>query len=169
MQVANAFRDVDVNDAWRLLNKAVAEQQDVIVERLFRLLGLLYDPKDMYHAYLGIVSSEKHVRAQALEFLDNLPEHEVKDHILGILDQDSKDKALHDGREFFENHIHSPEDGLRYLIGGNETWLQACAMNCVPHQGTDVLHHLIQENQCHEHPLISETAQFVMKRLQTQT
>lgn len=169
MQVTNAFRDAPTNNAWRLLNKAVFEQQEVIVERLFRLLGLLYNPKDMYHAYLGVVSSEKHVRAQALEFLDNVLEHQVKDPILMLLDQDSKDKALQYGRDFFENQIQSIEEGLRYLIEGNETWLQACAMNCVRHQDTDILQSLIQVNQSHEHPLISETAQFVVKRFQEQT
>ncbi|MFT5366421.1 MAG: AAA family ATP:ADP antiporter [Candidatus Latescibacterota bacterium] len=168
LQVIEVFRDVPTDDAWRLLNKAILEHQSLIVERLFRLLGLLYASKDMYHAYLGVVSVEKNTRAQALEFLDNVLEHQVKDHVLNLLDPESRDKALQHGRDLFGYDILSREDGLRYLIGGTEPWLQACAMNCVQRQDTAGLRGLVELQTGNDHPLISETANLVMDRLHLQ-
>lgn len=168
IQIDATFQDVPKNKAWSLLNKAIAEQQSLTVERLFRLLGLLYDPKDMYHAYLGVMSTEKNTRAQALEFLDNVLEHQAKAHVLNLIDPDSRDHALRYGRDIFGNHLVSYEDSLRYLIEGHETWLQVCALNCVGKTESAHLRNLVDSYKMHAHPLVSETANLVLNRLRLQ-
>jgi len=53
-------------DARQLLTKALEEKLDKNLERIFRLLGLKYVLKDMYNAYLGIVSQKQDLRANAV-------------------------------------------------------------------------------------------------------
>jgi len=57
-------------------------------ERIFRLLGLIYSPEDIYRAFLGLNSSERDVRATAVEFLDNLLEPGIKKRLLPVIDDE---------------------------------------------------------------------------------
>jgi len=57
-------------------------------ERIFRLLGLIYPPEDIYRAFLGLNSSERDVRATAIEFLDNLLESGLKKRLLPVIDDE---------------------------------------------------------------------------------
>ena len=149
---------------WHLLTKALAENQALVVERQFRLLGLVYDPKDMYHAYLGIGSSNKNTRAQALEFLDNVLEYPAKDHVLNFLDPEMRPKALLYGQDLFGHTILTYQDAIQHLIEGSDPWLQACAMNCVVETRAPELYELAKNKTNHDHPLISETANHVVNR-----
>jgi len=168
MQIADVFQGVPERGSWMLLNKAIKEHQDSVIERLFRLMGLLYAPQDMYHAYLGVVSSEKNTRAQALEFLENVLAHETKEHILSILDPDLRTKAHAMSQDLLGDTIASVDDGLAHLINGSSLWLKACAINCVDEARSHRIQKLVQTNASHHISLISETAGLVVRRLKLQ-
>ncbi|MCG8604814.1 MFS transporter, partial [bacterium] len=55
-----------------LLTRALQERLDDHLERIFRLLGLRYPPRDIYNAYAAASSSNRSIRANAIEFLDNI-------------------------------------------------------------------------------------------------
>ncbi|MFA9454213.1 MAG: MFS transporter, partial [Candidatus Aminicenantaceae bacterium] len=61
-----------------LLVLAMEERLGDCLERIFRLLGLRYSPKDMLHAYLGLTSNVSRLRANAIEFLDNVLDSDLK-------------------------------------------------------------------------------------------
>jgi ATP:ADP antiporter, AAA family len=48
------------------------------LERVFNLLGLLYPPADIFYAYHAITSGSLHLKANAVEYLDNLLEPDIK-------------------------------------------------------------------------------------------
>lgn len=168
MQVAEALQEAPAHQSWLLLNKAIQEHQDSVIERVFRLLGLLYDPRDMYHAYLGVVSAEKNTRAQALEFLENVLGHQTKEHILSILDPDLRAKALDLSKDILGEKISSVDEGLEHLITGSSIWLKACALNCVDAARSNRIQRLVHNNASHHISLISETADLVAQRLKLQ-
>ena len=151
--------------AFALLKRALHEHRDRALEQIFRLLGLQYPPKDMYHAYLGMVSHEKSTRANALEFLDNVLENTHKNILLTLIDVDSIETALAHGRDFFWDTLHTREDGLLFLVEGDDVWLKACALNCVETHDSDALIALLQVSRLDAHPLISETAEFAALNL----
>jgi hypothetical protein len=62
MRLLQVFENIE-SKAFALLKMALHEHRDRALELIFRLLGLQYPPKDMYHAYLGMVSQEKSTRA----------------------------------------------------------------------------------------------------------
>jgi ATP:ADP antiporter, AAA family len=53
---------------------------------VFRLLGLLYPPADIYYAYHAITSGSTHMRANALEFLDNVLHPEIKRSLIPVIE-----------------------------------------------------------------------------------
>ena len=56
--------------ATALLTRTVEERLKQIIDRLFRLLGLRYPPKQIYAAYLAVSHRRSEEFATALEFLD---------------------------------------------------------------------------------------------------
>jgi len=109
-----------------LLTATIEERLDQSFERLFRLLGLRYPPKEIYAAYLAISQRRSQQFAAALEFLDNLLDRELKRIMLPLIDDTAH---LQDtGRELFGLQVLGPEAALRELIRSGDTWMVACAM-----------------------------------------
>ena len=167
LQIRHLFQEARKNPVVRLLKKALSEKQKQGIERIFRLLGLFYPPRDMYSAYLGIVSTRKAVRASAVEFLDNVLDRDRKDDLLPFLDPDSPESALREGRAMFDQSFKTQEEALAFLIKGQDTWLRACAINCVDGSNAPALVRLVTTCREDPNPLVSETARMVLKRLTT--
>ena len=97
----------------QLLIKTLEERLDHNLERIFRLLGLKYPPDDIYNAYLGIRSDMPNLRANAVEFLDNLLESGLKKVIIPIVESSMIDALISDIPADF--HIEIPSEFECYL------------------------------------------------------
>ncbi len=151
--------------AHNLLEMALREHRACVLEQIFRLLGLQYSAKDMYHAYLGMVSHKKTARANALEFLDNVFMSHHKAILLALIDVNAAENARAHGRNVFGDSLRTREDGMLYLLNGNDIWLKACALNCVDAGDSDALLSRVQTCCTDTHPLISETADLAVRNL----
>ena len=109
-----------------LLARTLEERLRMTMERLFRLLGLSYPPKEIYSAYLAVSRHRHEEAAAALEFLDNTIDRYVKRFILPLLD--APEFVLEHGRELFGVQVPTSEDAVRELIRSRDPWLVACAM-----------------------------------------
>jgi ATP:ADP antiporter, AAA family len=65
---------------------AIAAEAQQSLERVFRLLGLLYPPADIYYAYHAITSGSMHLKANALEFLDNVLHPDIKRSLIPVIE-----------------------------------------------------------------------------------
>jgi AAA family ATP:ADP antiporter len=65
---------------------AITAESQQSLERVFRLLGLLYPPADIYYAYHAITSGSTHMRANALEFLDNVLHPDIKRSLIPVIE-----------------------------------------------------------------------------------
>ncbi len=65
---------------------AITAESQQSLERVFRLLGLLYPPADIYYAYHAITSGSLHLKANALEFLDNVLHPEIKRSLIPVIE-----------------------------------------------------------------------------------
>ena len=76
----NTFSDriAGNRSAARLLSLTIEERLKGTLERLFRLLGLRYPPKEMYSAYRAVSRRQHDEATAALEFLDNTLERDLK-------------------------------------------------------------------------------------------
>lgn len=112
--------------AARLLACTIEERLKETLERLFRLLGLQYPPKEMYSAYRAVARRQHDEATAALEFLDSTLERDLKRVLLPLLDAP---EHLHEhGRELFGIENRTAEDAIRELIRSHDPWLVACAM-----------------------------------------
>jgi AAA family ATP:ADP antiporter len=112
--------------AAQLLAATMEERLRRTLERLFRLLGLRYPPKEIYSAYLAVSRKAHEEATAALEFLDNTLERDLKRFLLPLLD--APEHLLEHGKELFGVEARTVEEAVRELIRSHDPWLSACAM-----------------------------------------
>jgi HEAT repeat protein len=93
----------------------VQSLREEALERVFRLLGLRYDQRDIYDAYLGITSPDPALRDSAIEFVDNLVDYSTRRVLLPLLDDSEGEQALEVGQQYFDLEIRGPTAARRYL------------------------------------------------------
>lgn len=150
-----------------LLIRSLRDKQHQGLELVFRLLGLVYPPQDMYNAYEGVISANKTLRANAIEFLDNILQLHLKRYLMPVLDQASERTTIARGRELFDLRFDSIDRAAQYLIQGRDTWLRACAIATVADTASADTLHLVQEAQYDAQPLIRETSLMALRRVQS--
>jgi AAA family ATP:ADP antiporter len=117
-----------VKEARSLLIKALEEKLDGNLERIFRLLGLRYVQSDMFNTYRSIKSKKPDLQANAVEFLDNLLDFNMKRLIIPIAESNSYSYLTGKGRELFGLEISSDSDCLTILLNSDDAWLRGCAL-----------------------------------------
>ncbi|MBN2012636.1 hypothetical protein JW960_25125 [candidate division KSB1 bacterium] len=118
-----------VQQARRLLCQAIEEKLDQNLERIFRLLGLRYPASDVYNSYLGIISKRADLRANAVEFLDNLLDFHLKTLIIPLVEQTSIDALLQRTEQLYGFHLPTPDATFPLLLQGNDNWIKMCTLH----------------------------------------
>lgn len=122
-----AFRDRENGSAAKLLARTIEERLKDSLERLFRLLGLRYPPREIYAAYLALHNRRSQEQSTAaLEFLDNVLDRDVKRVVLPLLDDEVR--VSQSGRELYGIEGKSVEAAIRELIQSGDSWLTAAAV-----------------------------------------
>ena len=109
-----------------LLARTIEERLRNTLERVFRLLGLRYPPKEIHSVYLAVSSRRQEESTAALEFLDNTLDHNIKRFLLPLFD--APEHVLEHGRDLFNVRVQPDEEVIRELICSRDPWLVACAM-----------------------------------------
>ena len=120
------LREQGDGTAIRILVTSLEARLRATLERLFRLLGLRYPPKEIYAAYLAMNRRKSDEYTAAIEFLDNVLDRELKRLILPLLDEESG--VAQRGRELFGLAEKQVPSALRQLINSGDSWLVACAI-----------------------------------------
>lgn len=112
--------------ATSLLIRTLEARLRTTLERVFRLLGLKYPPKQIYAAFLALERHTGEEFTAALEFLDNVLEREIKRVLLALLDEDAV--LAQKGQELFRVERKTVAGAIRDLIHSGEVWLVSCAV-----------------------------------------
>jgi ATP:ADP antiporter, AAA family len=118
-------RNPSPRSATALLIRTCEARLSESLDRLFRLLGLRYPPKEMYTTYRAVSRPGSEEAAAAVEFLDNTLEPDLKRILLPLLD--APEYALDRGRELFGIQLPPVENVIQGLIASGDSWLRACA------------------------------------------
>jgi AAA family ATP:ADP antiporter len=108
--------------------RALHETMDQEVERIFRLLALLYPRYDLHGAYIGLQSSDRIVHDNALEFLDNILKPQLQRMLVPLLDSEvttAERVAL--ANRVVGARMETQEQALVALIQSDDPWLRSCA------------------------------------------
>ncbi len=109
-----------------LLASTLEERLKATIERLFRLLGLRYPPRQVYAAFLAVRSGQRDEHAAALEFLDSVLERDMKRILVPILDDPAM--LAQRGRDLFGIQKKDAESALREMLSSGDEWLVSCAI-----------------------------------------
>jgi ATP/ADP translocase/HEAT repeat protein len=104
----------------RVNTDALRSLREECLERIFRLLGLRYDQRDIYDAYLGITSGDATLRSSAVEFVDNLIGYNTSRYLLPLLDDEDGRQAAAEGPSHFDLRIRSWERALQYVDNADD-------------------------------------------------
>ena len=123
---------------WLLLT-ALTESGERTLDRAFSRLALLYPPAEIRAALIGIRSVDIRRRGGALEFLDSALESR-HGRLIGAI-ADARTDAEPAGHAEARVRARAPErdEMLQQLLGGQDSWLCACALFVAGTRRIDVL------------------------------
>ena len=154
-----------VQSARFLLIKALEEKLDTNLERIFRLLGLKYHLRDMFNAYLGIVSKKQDLRANAVEFLDNVLDPGLKKYIIPIVETNSLNALIEVGKGQFDLNVPDRKQCFKNLLNDYDDWLKACTLHLIAEMKDDTFLSDIGSLVNSQEPIVKETAEYALRQL----
>jgi HEAT repeat protein len=149
--------------------RALTESMQQELERVFRLLGLLYPHLDVHSAYLGLQSKNVSVHDNALEFLDNVLRPQLREMLVPLLDgKITVHERAHLAQRLVHTRIENQEQAVAALVTSDDPWLRSCGAYAVGAFGLKSLEG--QLNRClnDSDPLLRETARVAKLRLEAQ-
>jgi AAA family ATP:ADP antiporter len=156
-QIMGALRDALPED--EALTQAPRESMAQEVERIFRLLGLLYPRHDLHSACFGVQSEDPVVHDNALEFLDNILRPQLRTVLVPLLDSGvSVAERVRLARRMVGVPIDGPAQAAKALLQSDDAWLQSCGAYAVGVLGILELEGQLDRCLQHTHPLLRETA-----------
>jgi ATP:ADP antiporter, AAA family len=147
--------------------RALGESIQQELERIFRLLGLLYPHLDLHSVYFGLQSDNVTVYDNALEFLENVLRSQLRGMLVPLLDGkvSSKERARIAER-LVRAKVENHEQAVAELVASDDPWLMSCGAYAIGTLGIKSLE--AELNRCLEHPdpLLRETARAAKVRLE---
>jgi HEAT repeat protein len=164
-QILESFRIPASSDETVL--RALGESIQQELERIFRLLGLLYPHLDLHSVYFGLQSNNVNVYDNALEFLENVLKSQLRTMLVPLLDGkvSPKERAGIAERLVYAK-VENREQAVAELVASDDPWLKSCGAYAIGTLGMKSLE--VELTRCLEHPdpLLRETARAAKVRLE---
>jgi AAA family ATP:ADP antiporter len=148
---------------------ALKEALDQELERIFRLLNLLYPQLDFHSVYMGLQSQNKTVHDNALEFLESSLKSQLRFILVPLLDGkvSSKERAVL-AAQVVHTTVETREQGVAAMISSEDPWVKSCGVYAIGSFGIQSLSAELE--RCFEHPdlLLREAARAAKLRLAEQ-
>jgi AAA family ATP:ADP antiporter len=163
-QILGTLREsLPEDDAVMRAPRASMEQE---VERIFRLLGLLYPRYDLHSAYFGLRSSDAVAHDNALEFLDNVLRPQLRRVLVPLFDIGvSVSERVRLANRLVSAKVESREQAVAALLSSEEPWLKSCGAYAVGMLGLRQLERELDRCLEHADPLLRESARQAKLRL----
>ena len=147
---------------------ALANSLQQELERIFRLLGLLYPHVDLYAVYLGLQSKDRTVYDNALEFLENVLKSALRATLVPLLDGrvTPKERARLANR-LVRTKLESREQAVNELVSNEDPWLKTCGAYAIGSFQMKYMAGKLESCLSHADPLLRETARAAKLRLET--
>ena len=112
--------------------QALRHSMEQELERIFRLMALLLPQAGLHDAYVGVRSSNPTVRANALEFLDNVLKPELRHVLVPVLDaQVTVEERIEIANRLVGAPLETPDQAVATLLDSEDPWLRSCAIQAV--------------------------------------
>jgi AAA family ATP:ADP antiporter len=146
---------------------ALAESLQQELERIFRLLGLLYPQVDLHAVYIGLQSKDRTVYDNALELLETVLKSALRVTLMPLLDGrvTAKERSRL-ANKLVRTKLESREQAVKELVSSDDPWLKSCGAYAI---GSFRMKRMARElEHClnHADPLLRETARAAKLRLE---
>ncbi|MEX2661073.1 MAG: Npt1/Npt2 family nucleotide transporter [Vicinamibacterales bacterium] len=105
---------------------ALRDAMDQELERIFRLIALLSPATSLHDAYVGVRSENNLVRANALEYLENVLRPDLREVLLPLIDplvSDAERARLAD--RFVGATLGTADEAVAALLASDDPWLRS--------------------------------------------
>jgi hypothetical protein len=145
---------------------SLKQSMDHEVERIFRLMQLRWPQTDMYSAYVGLQSQNPSVRANALEFLDNILQPQVRSLIVPLLDsQVSVRERVALANNLLGMAVETPEQAVSALVASDDPWMRASGAYAIGMLRLTSLAPELDRLATSDDPLLRETVRAAREKL----
>jgi len=136
------------------------------LERIFRLLKMLYPKHDLRSAFVGLESGNKTARDSALEFIDNTLKPSIRRLLVPLVDSEfSLTERVELANRVLPSTINSKDDALLALMGTEDPWLKSCAAHLIGILGLKEFQSTVDQWASDHDPILREKAQRAQQRL----
>jgi AAA family ATP:ADP antiporter len=172
-EIMGHYRSYQILEALRVpgnsdepVMRALGESIQQELERIFRLLGLLYPHLDLHSVYFGLQSANVTVYDNALEFLENVLKSQLRGMLVPLLDGkvSPKERAAIAER-LVRTKVENREQAVAELVASDDPWLKSCGAYAIGTFGIKSLEVELKECLVHPDPLLRETARTAKLRL----
>ena len=148
--------------------QALEESIKQEVERIFRLLGILFPKQDLHAAHIGLRARDSAVHDNVLEFLDNTLRPELRELLVPLIDSGVRlEERVRRADALLGTRVETSEEAVSMLIHSGDPWLRSCAAYAI---GTLGLRSMEEELEAWENdpdPLLVETVRQAREKLAT--
>jgi hypothetical protein len=146
---------------------ALAHSLQQELERIFRLMGLLYPHVDLKAVYVALQSKDRTVHDNALEFLENFLKLALRATLVPLLDGKvtPKERARLADR-LVHTKLESREQAVNELVSNDDPWLKSCGAFAIGSFRMKSLAKELEHCLGHADPLLRETARAAKLRLE---
>jgi len=149
-----------------VLARALRERMAYELERIFRLLALLYPPRDIHNAFLGLTTGTGQRQANAQEVLEHLLQPDLYRRLVKGLDAEvALPEKVNFASRLCGSSVKSRNEALRILLHSEDSWLSACALHAVGEERLTELNDELSHVPHAADPLLEETWQWASARL----
>jgi ATP:ADP antiporter, AAA family len=119
-------------DATRsLLVRALDDKLERALDRIYRVLGLIYPWKDVVAARYTVARGDARARANAVEYLDNLLGGAIRKRVMPILEDTPMDEKVRRANAVLKTRPRDIEDTLAQLVHESDPVVSASAIHFV--------------------------------------
>jgi len=152
-------------DARQSLIRLLERRLDGNLERIFRLLGLKYPPDDIFNIYHGLQSDKADLRTNAIEFLDNLLDTNLKRLLIPIAETAILENISGDALKSLNLKIPGEFQCFSMLLSGSDVKVNLAVLYLIRLTGDKKYIPLIANHTQSENPKIRTFAKEALTEL----
>ena len=146
--------------------EAMGHSMEQELERIFRLMALLLPQAGLHDAYVGVRSTNAIVRANALEFLDNVLKPELRQLLVPLLDaQVTVEERIALADRLVGAPLDSTEQAIATLLASEDSWLRSCAVYAVGALQLHALEPELRKFESAADPVLRDNVRAARRRL----
>jgi hypothetical protein len=136
------------------------------LERIFRLLKMLYPDQDLESAFAALQSEKKNEHDNALEFIENTLKPGIRRLVVPLVDSEiSLEERVELANRILRSKIQTKDDALQILMSTQDPWLKSCAAHVIGILGLKQFQREIDQWAIDPDPVLREKAQRAQQRL----